>query len=142
MSTYRITGNLRKQKFTKIALSRTFRKKKFENKWQHAYVLTTREFLQLLPVMDMFVFESVVRGNHIYKEIWSSMLGEELQCFHEIGNIHDLYAVKVSKTGTGTVGHLPKKISMPCHLFLEKEEVLGAQSLGDASTPLTCSGRS
>ena len=28
--------------------------------------------------------------------------------------------VHVVKTGTGTVGHLPKKISTPCHLFLRK----------------------
>jgi len=69
-----------------------------------------------------------------YKEIWSSMLGEELQCLREIGNIYDLYAVKVVKTGTGTVGHLPKEISMP---YLEMEEVLGAQLLGYVSTPLT-----
>jgi len=35
----------------------------------------------------------------------------------EMGNVHDLYAIGVVKMGTGTVGHLPKKISMPCHLY-------------------------
>ena len=50
---------------------------------------------------------SVVHGHHIYKDIWSSMHGEELHCKHEIGNFHDLYAVSVIKHGTGIV-HLPQ----------------------------------
>ena len=70
--------------------------------------------------MHTLRLDSVVRGHHIYKDIWSSMIGEELQCVREVGNVHDLYAVGVVKTGTGTVGHLPKKISTPCHLFLRK----------------------
>ena len=52
--------------------------------------------------------ESVVRGYHVYKEIWSSVTGKELQCIHKIGNVSDLYAAKVVKAGTGSVGHLPK----------------------------------
>ena len=84
--------------------------------------------------MDTFRLDSVVRRHHVYKNIWSSMLGEELQCICEMGNVHDLYA----KTGTGTVGHLPKKISMPCHLFLRKGEIFYARSLADGSTPSTC----
>ena len=71
---------------------------------------------------DTFRLDSVVRGHHVYKNIWSSMLGEELQCIREMGNVHDLYAVGIVKTGTGTVDHLPKKISTPCHLFLKKGE--------------------
>ena len=34
--------------------------------------------------------------------------------------LHDLYAVSVIKHGTGIVGHLPKRISTPCHLILRK----------------------
>ena len=70
--------------------------------------------------IDTFRLDSVVRGHHVFKDIWSSMLGEELECIRETGNVHDLYAVGVVKTGTGTVGHLPKKISTPCSLFLRK----------------------
>jgi len=33
-------------------------------------------------------------------------------------NVHDLHAIDVVKMGTGTVDHLPKKISMPCHFIL------------------------
>ena len=63
---------------------------------------------------------SVVRGHHIYKDIWSSVHGEELHCRREFGNVHDLYAVSVIKHGTGIIGHLLKRISTPCHLFLKK----------------------
>ena len=65
-----------------------------------------------------FCLNSVVRGHHIYKDIWSSVHGEELHCKREISNVHDLYAVSVFKRGTGIVGHLPKRISTPCHLIL------------------------
>ena len=31
------------------------------------------------------------------------MLGEELECMCETGNVHDLYTVGVVMTGTGTI---------------------------------------
>ena len=99
-------------------------KKNFEN-IEHVSLLQL-----LVPVMDTFLLELAVCGYHVYKEIWSSILGEELQCFCEIGSIHDLYAVKVVKTGMGTVGHLPKEISMPCHLFLRKGGSIGCTIAG------------
>ena len=57
------------------------------------------------------------RGHHIYKDIWISICGEQLQYNCEIGNgnVHHLYAVFVVKHETDVVGHLPKQISMPCH---------------------------
>ena len=63
--------------------------------------------------------ESCVRGYHIYKAIWSASLGEELQCQRETGNSSDLYAVAVLKDST-TVGHLPRKISRICTLFIRR----------------------
>ena len=39
-------------------------------------------------------------------------MGEELQCHREVGNIHDLYVVSVTKPGTVT-GHIPRQISVP-----------------------------
>ena len=43
----------------------------------------------------MFSFESVVHNHHIYKEVWTSFVGETLHCQAENRNIHDLYAVAV-----------------------------------------------
>ena len=44
-------------------------------------------------------------------------MDKTLSCCHEVGNPHDPFAVKVMKAGT-TVGHLPKKISSTCSLFM------------------------
>ena len=59
----------------------------------------------------------------MYQNDWIPVLGEVLQCSREVGNFHDLYTVKVIKAGTraGTmVGHLPKKTSSTCLLFIRK----------------------
>ena len=50
-----------------------------------------------------------VHGYHIYKDIWTTVCGEELQCQCEVGNVHDLYAVSIMQCGT-IVGHVSWKI--------------------------------
>ena len=54
------------------------------------------------------------RGHHIYR---SPNIGEELDCRREPTNVIDRYAVSVLKCDI-TIGHLPKKISRVCSLFL------------------------
>ena len=49
--------------------------------------------------------------------VWSSVLDEELPCQRETGNISDPFAVSVLKDGV-IVGHVPRKISSICSLFL------------------------
>ena len=51
------------------------------------------------------VKESVVRGHHVYKAVWTPLIGEELPIFPEPGNVHDKRAVSV------IVGHVPREIS-------------------------------
>ena len=66
-----------------------------------------------------FVVDSVVRGYHVYKDVWGAAAGEPLQCFWEPGNQSDPYAVAVrQRDNTVTVGHLPRKISSMCSMFL------------------------
>ena len=67
-------------------------------------------------------FDSAIRGHHIYKEIWPNPnIGEQLHCKMEHGSIHDMYAVAVTRDREDIiVGHLPRNISTPCHLFLRK----------------------
>ena len=60
---------------------------------------------------------SCVRGYHVYQDIWTPAVGEELDCIREPTNSSDRYAVAVVKDGL-TVGHLPKRISRTCSLFL------------------------
>ena len=90
---------------------------------RHLFTYLVALSLRLDPGMEAFCLNSVALGHHIYKDIWNSVHGEELHCEREIGNVQDLYAVSIIKHGTGILGHLPKRISTPCHLFLRKEKV-------------------
>ena len=63
-----------------------------------------------------FVLPSCVCGYHAYGEDWIAILGEELVCEREIGNMVDRYAVAVKDSGK-TVGHVLKKISQMCSSF-------------------------
>lgn len=65
------------------------------------------------------LFSSCVRGFHVYQDRWTPVLDETLVCQREIENPHDPFAVKVTKSGN-IVGHLPKKISSTCSLFLRR----------------------
>ena len=53
---------------------------------------------------------SVIRGNHIYKSVWTPFIGEELVVEAEEGNEHDKNVVTVMKDGC-VVGHVPRCIS-------------------------------
>ena len=68
--------------------------------------------------MMHLVVPSCIRGYHVYGEIWTAVLNEQLSCKREIGNVVDRYAV-VAKNDLGiTVGHVPQKISRICSIFL------------------------
>ena len=71
-------------------------------------------------------FDSCVRGYHVYQEEWDPVLGEILPCTCELGNTHDIFAVKVTKAGV-TVGHVPKKISLTCSLFILNGVVISCE---------------
>ena len=47
-------------------------------------------------------------------------------CCHELANVHDLFALKVMKADA-TVGHLLKKISSTCSLFIMKGGVISCK---------------
>ena len=67
-----------------------------------------------------FTVDAMIRGYHVYKEVWDSEVGEMLSCEAERNNIHDRNAIAIKKSND-VVGHLPKKISLICRLFLERE---------------------
>jgi len=60
---------------------------------------------------------TVVRGYHVYKDIWTAPLGEILYCLRETDNRHDRFAVAIIKDGE-VVGHVRKEISSICSVFL------------------------
>ena len=74
--------------------------------------------VQLAAMAESFRIESVVRGHHFYKTVWTPRLGEELETRRELDNQHDQFAVTVVK-GEQTVGHMPMEISRISWYFLE-----------------------
>ena len=56
------------------------------------------------------VEESIVRGHHIYKEVWSPVVGELLPVLQESNNVHDRRAVAVFRDGN-IGGHIPRELS-------------------------------
>ena len=63
--------------------------------------------------------ECCVHGYHVYRRIWSSAVEEILYCEREPTNSQDRYAVAVKKDET-VIGHLPRKVSRVCSLFLRR----------------------
>ena len=66
------------------------------------------------------VVPSCIRRYHIYGEIWTTVLNEQLSCEREIGNVVDRYVYAVAaKNDLGiTVVHVPQKISRICSILL------------------------
>ena len=54
--------------------------------------------------------DSVVRGHHVYKSVWTHVIDEELYLESEESNEHNEYAVAIRKDGK-TVGHVPHSFS-------------------------------
>ena len=50
-----------------------------------------------------FSIDSVVKGHHIYKDVWTPEIREGLQCQIESYNIHDMYAVAVKQDGVSVI---------------------------------------
>ena len=72
--------------------------------------------------METHVCDSCIRGHHVSKDFWTPVINEELVCAQESGNSHDPYAVAIKK-GSVVVGHVPRKISAICLLFLRVETI-------------------
>ena len=68
------------------------------------------------------IIPSCIHGYHVYGEIWTAVLDEQL--FWTFANVKsvmlwtDSYAVAAKNDSRITVGHLPRKISRICSIFL------------------------
>ena len=69
----------------------------------------------------------VIRGYHIYKEVWSPSIGEALMCSTEEETSHDRKAAAVTCAEGYVVGHLPREISGLCFHFIKH----GCESNGE-----------
>ena len=50
-------------------------------------------------VMEEFERPCCIRGYHVYQEIWTAAVGEELVCEREPDNSHDRYAIMIACDG-------------------------------------------
>ena len=64
----------------------------------------------------------MIRGHHVYKEIWTPFVGEELTLTQENGNCHDRYhnAITVQKENDMIVDCVPKEQSKIFRIFMEE----------------------
>ena len=83
----------------------------------------------LSVAMVEWTFSSVVRGYHIYKDTWDAVIGEHLPCRRETSNRHDPFAVAIVKENN-VVGHVPRKMSATCSLFLRKSGLMSCRITG------------
>ena len=44
-------------------------------------------------IMASFLVEAMVTGYHVYKDIWATVVSEEMPCQHEDGNRADSFAI-------------------------------------------------
>ena len=78
-------------------------------------------FVYCVMIMAVIVsteMSCVIRGYHVYKTVWTAILGEELECRREVNNSVDRYAVGVYKLDGTLVGHLPQRLTTLVLLFL------------------------
>ena len=68
---------------------------------------------------DRFEFSLVIRGHHVYKDIFTPAIGKILQSRREPDNSYDSFAVAIIEDDTN-VGHVLWNISVVCDLFLRK----------------------
>ena len=85
---------------------------------------------------ESFLLGSTVRGHHIFKRIWTPVIGQLLQVQAGTGNERDPHAV-ATVHNDAIVGHLPCEISQIAFYFLQHGghiicEVTGRRKLSDA----------
>lgn len=78
---------------------------------------------------EQFTVDSVVRGHHVYKSIWTPYSGEVLAVEVEAGNGEDQYAVAVLQSGT-VVGHVPRELAQIFYFFLQHGGIIDCSITG------------
>ena len=68
-------------------------------------------------------FHAAIRGYHVYRDVWQPQQNEILVCYHEYGNIYDMFAIKTCRVDVGAetiVGHLPIEVSRLTKFLLDR----------------------
>ena len=76
-----------------------------------------------------FKLLSTVRGYHIYRRMWTPVVGKSLMAVRESGNVHDRNAIALFR-GDMKIGHIPMKISRLCNSFITRGGTIEAVVTG------------
>ena len=87
--------------------------------------------------LAMYCKESVVRGHHVFKRIWTPVVGEVLIVAREASNTEDRFAVAVTKDDM-VVGHVPREFSKLCWHFLRHGGTIACEVTGRRKRSSTC----
>lgn len=74
-------------------------------------------FIMAVCAKKVLFVNSVVRGHHVYKDVWTPFIGEELTVLREPENEYDCFAVSIILDGS-VVGCVPKELSRHFSRFL------------------------
>ena len=78
-----------------------------------------------MSLSKSFEFHAAVRGYHVYRNIWAPQVNENLNCYHEEGNLFDIFAIEICRTTDNeVVGHLPREISRPTKYLLDRRATM------------------
>jgi hypothetical protein len=78
----------------------------------------------------VFLHESVVRGHHVFKDVWNPHNGEILQLRQEFGNLHEACSVALIKDGELVVGHVPRENSRVFWYFIDHGGTISCEVIG------------
>lgn len=78
---------------------------------------------------QVFTVDSVIRGHHVYKHVWTPVEGEELVLEQKLHNSYDNYAVTVLKGGM-IVGRVPRELSQLFWNFLANGGLISCEVTG------------
>ena len=59
-------------------------------------------------VISQMLHKTEIKGHHVYKDVWSPEMGEELEVHCEPDNVVDKYAICLKTKDGKIVGHLKK----------------------------------
>ena len=76
-----------------------------------------------------FQMESVIRGHHASKTVWTPFVGEVLSLSLESGNAHDRFAVSIVKNDA-VVGHVPRELSQVFFHFMQHDRTITVEVTG------------
>ncbi len=80
--------------------------------------------------VGLYKFSSVVRGFHVYRDIWCPQIGEILLCEQDLDNKHDKNAVSVVRDDV-TVGHVPREHAKIFRFFMKRGGQISCQVTGN-----------